>query len=198
MARTRIGGKQITDGTVNGDDIDTASDVQVATLAIGSTANSTAALTVTATDKGILLPRMTPVQRDAISSPPAGLLVYDSTNNEMNYYNGSAWKKMDGTAAGTGCENVTLYGQSSGVGYSSVMEACNGSGTTHSLYHEGGSQVYSDSGCSSALSLSAGGYFYRMISSSKYYYYITSGGIVKTGQYGSTTTLDTTSGQGCG
>lgn len=198
MARTQIPGYQISDGSLTGEDIDSTADVQVGSLAIGSSADSAAALTVTSTSKGLLPPRMTPTQRDAISSPPAGLLLYDSTNNELNYYNGSAWKKMDGTAAAAACESAALVGQSSNTGYASAMDACNGSGTSHTWYHEGGSQVYSDNSCSSALSLSSGGYFYRMISGSKYYYYITAGGIVKTGQYGSTTTLNTTSGQACG
>lgn len=199
MARTQIPGNQISDGSLTGDDIDPTADVQVGSLAIGSSADSVAALTVTSTSKGLLPPRMTPAQRDAISSPPAGLLLYDSTNNELNYYNGSAWKKMDGSAAGTGCESASLYGQSSGTGFSSAMNACAaGSGTDQGWYHDGSSQLYTDSSCSNAASLSSGGYFYRTVSATKYYYYVTSGGIVKTGQYGSTTNLNTTDGQSCG
>ena len=35
---------------------------------------------------------MTGTERDAISSPTAGLIVYNSTTNKLNFYNGSAWE----------------------------------------------------------------------------------------------------------
>jgi len=199
MARTTIGTRQISDDSISGDDISTSAEIQVASIAIGGAADSKAAMTITSTSKGLLPPRMTPTQRDAISSPPAGLIVYDSTNNEMNYYNGTAWKKMDGSNATSGCESAGLYGSSSNTGYGSSMEACAAShpATSQGWYHSGGSQVYTDSACTSTASPSAG-YYYKLSGGSRYYYYITVSGVVKTGQYGSTTNLNTTSGQNCG
>lgn len=44
------------------------------------------------TTKGLLIPRMTTVQRDAISAPATGLLIYNTTTNKLNFYNGSAWE----------------------------------------------------------------------------------------------------------
>jgi hypothetical protein len=41
--------------------------------------------------KGLLIPRMTTTERNAISSPATGLMVYNSTTNAFNYYNGTAW-----------------------------------------------------------------------------------------------------------
>lgn len=43
------------------------------------------------TTKGILIPRMTTTQKNAISSPAEGLEVYDLTLHKKSYYNGSAW-----------------------------------------------------------------------------------------------------------
>ena len=43
------------------------------------------------TAKGFLPPRMTTTQRDAISSPATGLVIYNTTTNVLNFYNGSAW-----------------------------------------------------------------------------------------------------------
>jgi hypothetical protein len=43
------------------------------------------------TDKGILIPRMTTVERDAITAPATGLMIYNNETNQYNFYNGSAW-----------------------------------------------------------------------------------------------------------
>lgn len=60
-------------------------------LGLGSTVNSKAVVDMVSTTKGALLPRMTTTQRDAITSVPTGLLIYNSTTNEFNVYTGSAW-----------------------------------------------------------------------------------------------------------
>jgi len=61
-------------------------------VSIGGAPDAKAALTVTSTTQGFLPPRMTSTQRDAISSPTAGLVIYNSTSNKLNFYNGSAWE----------------------------------------------------------------------------------------------------------
>jgi len=53
--------------------------------------NAAAMLDVSSTTKGFLPPRMTTAQRDAISSPAAGLVIYNTSTNVLNFYNGSAW-----------------------------------------------------------------------------------------------------------
>src|SRR5215204_5389047 len=60
-------------------------------VGIGTTAPApTALLDITSTTKGFLPPRMTTAQREAISTPAAGLSVYNSTTNALNLYTGSA------------------------------------------------------------------------------------------------------------
>jgi hypothetical protein len=58
------------------------------------TDSPSAALDVSSTTQGFLPPRMTTTQRDAISSPVAGLLIFNTTTSKMNYYDGSAWQEM--------------------------------------------------------------------------------------------------------
>lgn len=59
-----------------------------------STTTSCAALDVTSTTKGLLLPRMTKTQRDAISTPVAGLAIYQTDNTPgLRVYNGTNWIK---------------------------------------------------------------------------------------------------------
>ena len=53
--------------------------------------NASAKLAVDSTTQGFLPPRMTDAERDAIATPAAGLMIYDTTNNQMNYWNGSTW-----------------------------------------------------------------------------------------------------------
>jgi hypothetical protein len=65
-----------------------------------STANSKAVLDVVSTTKGMLPPRMTTTQRDAIVSPPEGLTVFNTTTHRPNRYDGTAWREipsLDGT-----------------------------------------------------------------------------------------------------
>jgi hypothetical protein len=60
----------------------------------GSAAHATAQLDVSATDKGMLVPRMTSAQRTGIASPATGLLVYDTTTGGFWFYNGTAWQNL--------------------------------------------------------------------------------------------------------
>jgi hypothetical protein len=63
-------------------------------VGIGTTANAVAILDVASTTKGFLPPRMTTTERNAIVTPPAGLMVYNTTTNKLNFYNGTAWEAV--------------------------------------------------------------------------------------------------------
>jgi hypothetical protein len=56
-----------------------------------SAPDNSAMLDVKSTSKGLLPPRMTTSQRDVISSPVAGLTIYNTTKNCNETYNGSSW-----------------------------------------------------------------------------------------------------------
>lgn len=55
------------------------------------TPDASAAMEVSSTTGGFLVPRMTTVQRDAISSPSVGLIVFNITNDQFNGRNSSEW-----------------------------------------------------------------------------------------------------------
>ena len=59
-----------------------------------STVNAAAQLQVDSTTRGFLPPRMTTAQRDAITSVPAGLMIYNTSTNKLNFYNGTAWEAV--------------------------------------------------------------------------------------------------------
>ncbi len=56
--------------------------------------DSSAVLDLTSTDKGVLVPRMSASQRQAISSPAIGLMVYDTTNMAFYYFTGNGWLEL--------------------------------------------------------------------------------------------------------
>ena len=60
--------------------------------------NASAQVDIASTTGGFLPPRMTGAQRDAIGTPAAGLIVYNTTSNKLNFYNGSAWRAVDDSA----------------------------------------------------------------------------------------------------
>ena len=63
-------------------------------VGIGATANASALLDVQSTTKGFRLPNMTTTQKNAISSPAAGLMVFDTTLAKACVYSGSAWQTI--------------------------------------------------------------------------------------------------------
>jgi len=83
---------------------------QVAINTNGNTPNASAILDLQSTTKGFLPPRMTVVERNAISNPDAGLIVFNLTTKRPNYYTGLQWETFDDTWAGCG-DTVTYYGQ---------------------------------------------------------------------------------------
>ena len=66
--------------------------VAQAQVGIGTaTPTASAQLDVTSTTKGFLPPRMTTSDRDAIVSPAAGLIIYNTTISGLQIYSGSTW-----------------------------------------------------------------------------------------------------------
>lgn len=67
--------------------IGTAGQIGAGTTSVSASAQ----LEISSTTRGFLPPRMTTTQKNAIASPAAGLMVYDTTLNVISYYNGTMW-----------------------------------------------------------------------------------------------------------
>jgi len=78
----------------NNVEIKNANDTFGAGLSIGASLDASAILQADSTTKGFLPPRMTTTQKNAIATPAAGLIVYDSTTNKLCCYNGSTWNDL--------------------------------------------------------------------------------------------------------
>lgn len=64
-------------------------------VSIGTlTPNANAVLQVDSPNKGFLPPRLDTTTRDGIVNAPAGLMIYNSTTNKLNFYNGTAWEAV--------------------------------------------------------------------------------------------------------
>lgn len=64
----------------------------MAQIGIGTiTPDSSSILEILSTDKGVLLPRLTTIQRDAIETPATSLIIFNTTTLAFNYYS-SGWK----------------------------------------------------------------------------------------------------------
>jgi len=64
-------------------------------VGIGTTSPSASAiLDAQSTTKGVRFPNMTTTQKNAISSPAAGLMVFDTTLAKLCVYSGSAWQTI--------------------------------------------------------------------------------------------------------
>jgi len=104
--------------------------------------------TVESTTKGALLPRMTTTQRNAITSPATGLLVYDTTLLLLYQYDGTAWAAVGGASTNiyntngslTSARTLTLNSQPLTIaGTTSSRFFANGNvgiGTTTDLGHK--------------------------------------------------------------
>jgi len=73
-----------------------------AQVGVGTTTpDASAMLDVDSTTKGFLPPRMLESERNAITTPATGLLIYNTSTNQLNYHNGTAWQIVNpGTSTG--------------------------------------------------------------------------------------------------
>jgi hypothetical protein len=87
---------QTTPGNATKMALTTAGDLSVLGGAnIGAlTGNANAILDVQSTTKAFMPPRMTTTQRDAIASPTAGMVVYNSTTGKINVRGAAAWEAV--------------------------------------------------------------------------------------------------------
>jgi hypothetical protein len=63
-------------------------------VGIGATPNASAILDAQSTTKGVRFPNMTTTEKNAVSSPAAGLVVFDTTLAKLCVYSGSAWQTI--------------------------------------------------------------------------------------------------------
>lgn len=104
---------------------------QVSISTDGSSPHSSAMFQVKSTEKGLLPPVMTEIQRNAIENPASGLIIWCSdcgSNGQMQVFNGTDWTDMCGGAAATficGVSVVSFTYKGQSVSYGTVVGADN-------------------------------------------------------------------------
>jgi hypothetical protein len=78
----------------------------------GSEADGSAMLDITSTTKGVLIPRMTNAQKEAISDPATGLIVYDTDDSSLSMYDGDGWERLISYG-----NSASMYSEKSVSGY---------------------------------------------------------------------------------
>lgn len=76
-------------GATIGGGAETAAGLLIGTGTIAASAK----MEISSTTQGLLMPRLTDAQRDAIQSPAEGLTIYNTTTNTMQYYAALTWYK---------------------------------------------------------------------------------------------------------
>lgn len=80
--------------------------VMAQSVGIGTTTpNPSAQLDVSSTSKGVLVPRMTDAEKNAIPSPVQGLMVFNTNTNSFQYYNGVSWVNISHSGIISGTAN---------------------------------------------------------------------------------------------
>ncbi len=87
----------------------TISQGQVAVNQDGSNADPSAMFDVKSANKGVLIPRLSSTQRDAISNPATGLLVFVTTDSTYYFYQGNSWQKVGIASSGWNLNNYKVY-----------------------------------------------------------------------------------------
>lgn len=87
-----------------------------------SSPNNSAALDISSTDRGILIPRLTTVNRTAMANVQ-GMLVYDSDLNHFYYNNGSIWIRIQDSSTSTQAGTFNVGSTSNGWNYYNIIFA---------------------------------------------------------------------------
>ena len=74
---------------------------QVGINADNSSPDNSAMLDVKSSNMGFLFPRLSDAARNSIPSPGTGLVIYNTTTNLLNYFNGSEWQQVSVSISST-------------------------------------------------------------------------------------------------
>lgn len=118
-----------------------------AQVGIGTTIpNANTMLDINSNSKGVLFPRLTDAQRDAIAIPAEGLFIYNLDSHDYQYYNGTEWLALATIPVNNNLNNLFISEYCEGSGNNKYIEIYNPnnanfdlSGYKIELYYNGSS-----------------------------------------------------------
>lgn len=105
-------------------------------VGVGGAPVTNGILTLNSTTKAFVPPRMTTIQRDAITSPSSGMFIFNTSSGLLNYYSGGVWTDV---SAGGGSITYPLLapdGSTSAPSYSFTSSTNSGL-----MYNSAGSSI---------------------------------------------------------
>ncbi|MES2795982.1 MAG: hypothetical protein V4683_08455 [Bacteroidota bacterium] len=100
---------------------------QVGINANNALPNNTAMLDVSSGNKGFLMPRMDFAARNGIITPATGLMLFNTSTNVFDFYNGSSWLSLGATSNtlwnSSGTSIYNLNSSNVGIGLSTPTQA---------------------------------------------------------------------------
>jgi hypothetical protein len=90
-------------------------------LSLGGSGFASSLLTLNSTTKGFLVPRLTTTQKNDISNPATGLMVYDLTLNQLQTWNGTSWVGTGGGSTAAGSNGEVQFNNNGAFGASSNL-----------------------------------------------------------------------------
>lgn len=90
----------------------------------GSTAHASALLDVKSTSKGVLVPRMSKTERNAIASPATGLMVFQNAPDSVGfyYYDGTSWLWLATASSSAGWLTTGNNGTDSAINFLGTLD----------------------------------------------------------------------------
>ena len=93
--------------------------------------DTNAILDINSNAKGVLFPRLTDVERNAIVSPTEGLYIYNMDNHWFEYYNGTVWMVLSAIPIAT--QNLYISEYCEGSSFNKYIEIYNPNNTAADL-----------------------------------------------------------------
>ena len=119
---------------------------QAQSIGIGTTTpDASAQLDITSTTQGLLIPRLTLVQRNLVASPATGLMIYQTDNTAGLYtFNGATWQPVSTVGGTLALPYVSLYGGSSTAFEIDMIGGSNNTGIKSVSYNAGSKAFFGE------------------------------------------------------
>lgn len=77
----------------------------------GAPGNASAIFDISSTAKGLLIPRMSTIQRNGITTPATSLMIFNTTSSQYEYFDGIAWVALanSGTVTSVGLSAPAIF-----------------------------------------------------------------------------------------